>query len=120
MQVNAEQLCNLVKEAEEYELTRLGIWREPAGRRDLMVCINPAFAQAYQKAASVGDSIECTCQKRTAESKKQGETDTKRFFGSMDYNAGRHAPTLSTHSPNCVCWRPPLTSHLHSWRRGYR
>lgn len=119
VQVNAEQLCNLVKETEEYELTRLGIWREPAGRRDLMVCINPGFAEAYQKAASVGDFMECTCQKRTGE-KKQGEPDIKRFFGSMDYNAGRHAPALSSHKPNCVCWRPPAASHLHSWRRGYQ
>ena len=43
----------------------------------------------------------------------------QRYFGSTDYNAGRHATLGSGHKPMCLLWRPPTTSHLHSWRRGF-
>ena len=50
---------------------------------------------------------------------RSDERGVKRYFGSSDYNAGRHVNTQSIHVANCLCWQPPTTGHLHSWRRGY-
>mmetsp|Transcript_10991 Transcript_10991/g.15259 ORF Transcript_10991/g.15259 Transcript_10991/m.15259 type:complete len:229 (-) Transcript_10991:136-822(-) len=43
----------------------------------------------------------------------------EKYFGSHDYNAGRHGQTSSRHHASCAAWEPPSTGHLHSWRRGY-
>uniref|UniRef100_A0A7S4R141 Uncharacterized protein n=1 Tax=Ditylum brightwellii TaxID=49249 RepID=A0A7S4R141_9STRA len=47
------------------------------------------------------------------------ERKSKRYFNSLDYNAGRHGETTSKHHASCAAWNPPSSGHLHSWRRGY-
>jgi hypothetical protein len=110
-----------------------------------IVVINTSFARAMQAAAAAaavvvgnedGDTgdgavarLGCACgavppsasssSSSSSSSSKAEQKKVDRYFGSHDYNAGRHASTASEHKGSCPMWRPSTTSHLHSWRRGF-
>jgi hypothetical protein len=119
-------------------LLQLGIWRKSFGTKYMpIICINPSFRLAIEsqrttdsKIQSTSDkpnssSAECSCHQNQSRANRCTSNDQnsieshKRFFGSHDYNAGRHKPDRSVHKPNCVLWRPPTSGHLHSWRRPF-
>ena len=79
--------------------------------------VNPAFARAV---CEKGDGV-CACGAGagTGQSETQRAAAAKRYHGSQDYNAGRHAAEVSALKANCPLWRPPNAGHLHSWRRGF-
>ena len=111
--VPPRELDDLMMAAGDAELLRRGVWRTSFGAKFMpIVLVNPAFGRA---SAAVGAASTCTCH---AAEPKAGR-DVQRYFGSQDYNAGRHCSTASAHRAACPMWRPPVTSHLHSWRRGY-
>lgn len=97
-------VCAALDAATEDERRRRGVWRQGRGE-GTVVCVNPSYAAARARGEQ-----ECTC--GTA---ARAAPD----FSSHAYNAGRHACTASAHVASCVEWRPPLSGHLHSWRRAY-
>lgn len=100
---------NVSKEA----LISHGIWLHNVGDT-LIICINPCYGRVRQsELAEYGHPlVDCTCSNNRIE--RKGD----RYLNSNDYNAGRHAVTVSTHKASCPLWLPATTSHLHSWRRG--
>ena len=104
-----------------------GIWRTSFGKKYMpIVTVNTAFARSA--AAATSEQWTCTCGAAPAPmavtggggaAAKKRQSDSERFFGSQDYNAGRHACTASVHKGQCLMWRPPTSGHLHSWRRGF-
>ena len=112
--VDARSLAGWLASVDEAELSRAGVWVQSFGTRfQPIVLTNPACARALEAQDRSSEPV-CSCS-RTGPA---GE-DAGRYFGSTDYNAGRHALQVSAHLPNCACWTPPTTSHLHSWRRGF-
>lgn len=121
------------------ELLRHGIWVTFFGAKYMpIVLTNQGYAQQWSELSARHDNLEtgklpCTCRfgKALAASKGAGnnkdcvtsgmrkQREVARYFGSHDYNAGRHCATTSEHHSNCLCWHPPTSGHLHSWRRGY-
>ena len=122
------------------QLRQFGIWITYFGKKYMpIVLVNPSFRRALLDSAnsntttasttttsSAGTAPTCSCGVVQPKGKGDGKQNnrgttaaTQRFFGSHDYNAGRHCPTNSAHRPTCLCWAPPTTGHLHSWRRGY-
>ena len=98
---------------------RHGIWRTSFGTKLMpIVVINPAYARTVHGAGD-GCALGCTCGATDPASNGKDEKNIERYFGSRDYNAGRHASTASTHKGMCAMWHPSTTSHLHSWRRGF-
>lgn len=110
---DSRQLANLLSSISPEELKRNGVWLVSfGGTVPPIILTNPAFARARREAAD-SDAEQCKCSFDSQNSR------SKRFFGSNDYNAGRHHTTTSVHVANCPCWSPPTTSHLHSWRKSY-
>lgn len=108
--------------------------QDPGRASDLRACCGA------RKKRCVGNELRCQvhadCEvnrgyaRKVAQSEEQGscscgqqggssDSGSSRFFGSQDYNAGRHALKASAHSLGCLRWTPPTTGHLHSWRRGF-
>lgn len=107
---SARELATLLASIPSDELQSNGLWVTSFGAELMPIILtNPAYARARR--AGAGEACSCGVIE-TADT-------SARFFGSHDYNAGRHASTTSAHKANCMCWTPPTTSHLHSWRRGY-
>ena len=93
-----------------------GIWKHGYGTGTI-ICINPIFARVNQSRKYVLSDI-CIC--GAGRGHRDSTSNDKKYFESHDYNGGRHASTQSKHKANCNCWRPAPTSHLHSWRRGFK
>ena len=123
--VTPRELDSFIRQAGETELRRNGVWVTRFPGKDYMpiILVNPAFARSAKAAIEAEGAIpsKCTCGAtpvvESSSSKKPEEA--KRYFGSHDYNAGRHSVTTSAHKANCLMWRPPTTGHLHSWRRAF-
>ena len=79
---------------------------------------NPAHRRAWEQALAADPTAQAVCSCGVSAA-GNAESKMKRYYGSMDYNAGRHQSTQSQHVATCLCWEPPSTGHLHSWRRGY-
>ena len=114
----AEMLLSIPSE----RLRRHGVWVHSFGPNCMpIVCCNPGVGRQWNNgeaasAARTGDTCfhpTCSCGATNPGS------STENFFGSANYNAGKHALQKSAHRPNCMCWTPPTNGHLHSWRRGY-
>jgi hypothetical protein len=109
-------------------LLTYGIWRTSFGKKFMpIVTVNTAFARSAAAAAD-REQWTCTCGATPATANagsgdgavaRKRQNDSERFFGSQDYNGGRHACTASVHKGQCLMWRPPTSGHLHSWRRGF-
>ncbi|CAM9148884.1 unnamed protein product [Scytosiphon promiscuus] len=111
-QVDARTLARLLASTPAAELARNGVWTTSFGAKYMpIVIVNRSYAR---KVAGGEEQGCCSCGKGD-----QGGARSSRFFGSQDYNAGRHALEASGHSLSCLCWTPPSTGHLHSWRRGF-
>lgn len=120
--VRPRELNDFMDAVGDEALRTSGVWRTSFGAKYMpIVLVNPAYARVFAQSEALGSSkIVCTCGLAPAlKSGRDVKEDTKRYFGSHDYNAGRHASTASVHKPNCLMWKPSTTSHLHSWRRGY-
>ena len=91
-----------------------GVWKCRVGDC-YIVCTNPGYRTGAQSGRDT-----CSCVAGGGEESGGEERAAERFFGSMDYNAGRHVIKKSGHQTTCAVWKPPSTSHLHSWRRGYQ
>eukprot|EP00056_Hartaetosiga_gracilis_P016814 m.5905 g.5905 ORF g.5905 m.5905 type:complete len:158 (+) comp4742_c0_seq1:152-625(+) len=118
-QISERELSRFLLSVDVKELHRSGVWIVSFGANYMpIVLTNPAYARARTKHDEGGEQmVTCTCQPTTAST--ASTTTTKRYFNSSDYNAGRHSTSLSGHKPNCLCWTPPSSGHLHSWRRGF-
>ena len=106
-------LADLLASVTADELRACGVWLTWFGADYMpIIATNPAYARAR---AAVGSdaAVVCSC----GAGGDGGSTGN--FFGSNAYNAGRHSSESSGHKANCLCWSPPTTSHLHSWRLGY-
>ncbi len=121
--VDARTLAGLLASEPAAELSRNGVWTTSFGARYMpIVAINRQYAR---KVAEGGKEGRCSCGHGGGGSGGGGGTSgsrsssSSRFFGSGDYNAGRHALEASAHGLSCLCWTPPTTGHLHSWRRGF-
>eukprot|EP00003_Mantamonas_plastica_P023791 TRINITY_DN4320_c5_g1_i1.p1 TRINITY_DN4320_c5_g1~~TRINITY_DN4320_c5_g1_i1.p1 ORF type:complete len:179 (-),score=62.18 TRINITY_DN4320_c5_g1_i1:79-615(-) len=106
LSITEEELRECLAAKTSDELKELGIWVE----FDNIICINAVFGR--KRAAEGGLILECSCDGGQ-------ERSSSKYFGSHDYNGGRHACTASTHKGACAFWEPPSTGHLHSWRRGF-
>ena len=80
-----------------------------------IVLVNRAYANTMR--ALGNDPIECRC--RIGSKSPTNRIRVERYYGSHDYNAGRHATANSPHMAYCPMWEPPSSGHLHSWRRGF-
>mmetsp|Transcript_28105 Transcript_28105/g.71650 ORF Transcript_28105/g.71650 Transcript_28105/m.71650 type:complete len:163 (-) Transcript_28105:2216-2704(-) len=110
--MKAKQLGDMLVGTPKEELRRRGIWVESFGAKYMpIICVNPGYGRLNKDREG---PLECTCGKGG----EKGDSG-KRYFGSHDYNAGRHAAPNSTHLASCPLWAPPSAGHLHSWRRGY-
>ncbi|CAM9983670.1 unnamed protein product [Ectocarpus sp. 12 AP-2014] len=111
-QVDARTFARLLTSVPAAELARNGVWTTTFGAKYMpIVIINRAYAW---RVAQGGEQGRCSC----GEGGRSG-SGSSRFFGSQDYNAGRHALEASAHNAGCLCWTPPTAGHLHSWRRGF-
>ena len=111
--VDERQLATLLASRGE-ELNGAGVWVHWFGKGFYPIVITNLACARARRAQDTSDTYVCTC--------RSGETAEKAagcFFRSTDYQAGRHALQTSGHLPNCACWTPPSTGHLHSWRKGY-
>jgi len=119
------ELDNFLLNVDKEDLLNHGIWRHSFGKKYMpIVLINTAFASTMktnkENVNENGHVVHCSCGPDVVRKKAKRDTnDVERYFGSNDYNAGRHASNLSEHKPQCIMWRPPNAGHLHSWRRGY-
>ena len=106
--IKSEELETFLKSITEEELKANGIWVQFFGTKYMpIICINPPLGRMNNE---LGLNRPCKCKSKTQETK---------YFGSFDYNAGRHQSDISAHIPTCILWCPPKAGHLHSWRRGY-
>ena len=126
--VTPRELDALMVSVGDAGLLSHGIWRTSFGKKYMpIVVVNTAFARACARTGGVVHV--CTCQVMgppkpgaaagSACETSKAEKDMERYYGSTDYNAGRHASTASVHKGQCLMWRPPTSGHLHSWRRGF-
>eukprot|EP01043_Picozoa_sp_COSAG02_P075333 COSAG02_NODE_15486_length_1156_cov_2.068416_1_plen_171_part_00 len=121
--VTPRELDVLMRGVGDATLLAHGIWRTSFGQKFMpIITVNTAFARSA--AAADGEQWACTCGATPAAASggavaQKRQKDSDRFFGSQDYNGGRHASTASVHKGQCLMWRPPTTGHLHSWRRGF-
>ncbi|CAJ1363757.1 unnamed protein product [Effrenium voratum] len=104
--------------AGEADMREIGVWRTSFGAKYMpILLVNPAFGRARAEARARNEEPGCSC--GASGSSGASTEGMKRYFGSHDYNAGRHAANLSEHKPNCCLWAPPDAGHLHSWRRAF-
>eukprot|EP00961_Rhodomonas_salina_P267027 3608142-Rhodomonas_salina.2 len=114
MEVPTPELEVFLAASNEEELRVHGVWAQKIGKC-WIVCTNPGYRRAIEE----GSTCNCASGK---DSGNGSEEAMKRYFGSSDYNAGRHGRDPSkgaAHHPSCPGWSPPTEGHLHSWRRGY-
>ena len=110
--VTPRELDAVMLKAGKEGMKENGVWRTSFGKKYMpIIVVNPSFRRALERE---GGEQGCTCLQA-----KKGDGGDKRYFGSQDYNAGRHKVVASGHKLNCCMWLPPETSHLHSWRRGF-
>ena len=110
--VDARTLVSLLVSEPAESLARNGIWITQFGDNYMpIVLVNRSYARKVALGADEG----CSC----GFGGDGARNSNARFFGSQDYNAGRHALEASGHRRDCLEWTPPTTSHLHSWRRGF-
>ena len=112
MGVSTAELEAFLCSVDDDELMRHGVWKQKVGKC-FIVCTNPAVRRALENGSA------CNC---GASSSTANEESVRRYFGSTDYNAGRHGRDVSKaipHHATCSRWAPPNEGHLHSWRRGY-
>lgn len=123
--LSPKQLDAFLKEVGDQRLNEYGVWRQGFGPGYMpILVVNPAFGRAAK--AAVGGVV-CSCGPGVSDPaamvSKHGRAaaeQVQRYFASQDYNAGRHSSQdKSEHKPTCLLWRPPTSSHLHSWRRGF-
>ena len=114
-EASSKDLRELLHDFDEHMLELYGVWKHGFSK-GMIVCTNPAFARACQ-ARDFCLSTDCLCGAGKGHRNTTGAE--QRYFGSHDYNGGRHACTQSKHVATCPLWRPAPTSHLHSWRRGF-
>lgn len=115
--VSPRELDDLMVHAGDKALLSRGVWRTSFGAKYMpIILVNPAFGRTAV-AASEAEPM-CSCGAGTGDHVRD-DRDQKRYFSSQDYNAGRHAVTTSKHKASCLMWRPPSTSHMHSWRRRF-
>mmetsp|Transcript_18817 Transcript_18817/g.48309 ORF Transcript_18817/g.48309 Transcript_18817/m.48309 type:complete len:144 (+) Transcript_18817:349-780(+) len=115
MKVPTAELHAFLDRMDDDTLRAQGLWKQKVGRCYIL-CANPGYRMAVQGGGVAG---RCTCEVAVAGA--GGATKAAdRYFGSSDYNAGRHAPNASEHRSTCPLWEPPAAGHLHSWRRGYQ
>ena len=117
-----QRLVSFLKSVGDKDLNANGVWWTSFGSQyEPIMCVNPAFgrARALERAASTEGTARCTCGGGGGAAGAKEAAVNHKYYESHDYNAGRHAPTTSTHVATCVQWQPPTTSHLHSWRRGF-
>jgi hypothetical protein len=102
-----------LKDQSEETLRNYGVFVHPVSKSDVIININRAYGTQRQTEIKANGeaSGKCTCEKLMQRDEN--------YFGSHDYNGGRHACTASLHKGACPLWRPSHTSHLHSWRRGH-
>lgn len=130
--VTPRELDALMVGAGDSALLKRGVWRTSFGKKYMpIVVVNTAFARtAGATAGTAAEQWACSCGaapttatgrggRGGAATKARAQRDAGRYFGSVDYNAGRHACTASVHKGHCLLWRPPTSGHLHSWRRGF-
>lgn len=122
--VTPRELDELMLRVGDAALLAHGVWRTSFGKKYMpIVCVNTAFARSA--AAAAGNQWTCTCGAAGTGASggcalaQNHKKQTERYFGSQDYNAGRHACTASVHKGQCLMWQPPTSGHLHSWRRGF-
>mmetsp|Transcript_101025 Transcript_101025/g.261610 ORF Transcript_101025/g.261610 Transcript_101025/m.261610 type:complete len:149 (+) Transcript_101025:102-548(+) len=111
-QASAAALLAFMDEIGDEGLKSHGIWRQRVGNTTI-VCTNLSYARARRENAAAG-RVEGACSCKMA-----ADNSAQRYFGSHDYNGGRHASTQSKHHGSCLLWQPAPSGHLHSWRRGY-
>ena len=118
--IDARTLGKILFSIERDKLNKNGIWITSFGKDYMPIILTN---RAYARARSVcgGSHDVCTCGVENHENSAVVSTNKKmnKYFKSMDYNAGRHATDNSIHKANCLCWTPPSSGHLHSWRRGW-
>lgn len=113
-QVDARTLTALLVSEPAESLARHGVWITQFGDKYMpIVLVNRPYARKVALGADEG----CSCGFGGGDGAVNRRNT--RFFGSQDYNAGRHALEASGHRRDCLCWTPPTTGHLHSWRRGF-
>eukprot|EP00041_Stephanoeca_diplocostata_P008460 m.125632 g.125632 ORF g.125632 m.125632 type:complete len:173 (-) comp17334_c0_seq1:1139-1657(-) len=121
LKTTSRHLATILMTADSANLRLHGVWITSFGKdAQPIVCINAAYRRARQEevAAGLAPPMACKCGNPREHSGATGAT-AKQYFESHDYNAGRHASTVSKHTTSCGQWTPPTTGHLHSWRRGY-
>ena len=120
--VTPRELDDFMEGVGDSALQQHGVWRTSFGKKYMsIVLVNVAFGRALAARGATSAPPTCSCgatPSSSSGSDKQGDA-ASRYFGSHDYNAGRHSTTNSIHKASCLLWRPPTTSHLHSWRRGF-
>ena len=116
--ISEEELIEFLGQFTRGELRLGGIWVDDVGSGSVsIICINPAYRRARSAAVAehkTGEEETCSCAVKSDKEEKE-----KRYFGSFDYNAGRHASSQSKHNSKCIKWKPAPSGHLHSWRRGH-
>lgn len=117
--VDARGLASFLRSVGDEQLRQHGIWWHSFSDKHIpIVLTNPAYARARRKELEERGVASTACSCSGAPGGKPASTEA-RYFGSHDYNAGRHAPTQSKHKATCAAWSPPTSGHLHSWRRGF-
>ena len=132
--IDPRRLVEFLKSIGAKELNAHGVWWTSFGSQyEPIILVNPAYARARALERSGGSGGVCTCcggsgaddttssssSSSSEAAARKSEAASKKYFESHDYNAGRHASTASCHIASCCKWKPPTTSHLHSWRRGF-
>jgi hypothetical protein len=119
--VAALDVAGVVRGLPAADLAAAGVWTFDFGAKfQPLVVTNRACAKAREAVAAAGPAApRCTCGTGDAAADASAQGKVKNYFGSTDYNAGRHEQTSSLHRANCAMWEPSSSSHLHSWRRGF-
>lgn len=111
--VTERDCYDYLKGQREEMLRNHGVFVHQVSKTDVIININRAYGSQRQSEimANGEAATKCTCEKLMQRDEN--------YFGSHDYNGGRHACTASLHKGACPMWRPSTTSHLHSWRRAH-
>ena len=112
--VDTRTLTDLLVSEPAESLARYGVWITQFGDNYLPIEL---MNRPYARKVVLGTEGGCSC--GFGGSDGAARNRNARFFGSQDYNAGRHGLESSGHLRDCLCWTPPTSGHLHSWRRGF-
>ena len=110
--ISEQDFLTLLEQTDENLLKHHGIFLHRLSKTCTIININRAYGYQRQKEiqASGKISVKCSCAMLIRD---------ENYFGSHNYNGGRHACTASLHRGSCPLWLPPSSGHLHSWRRGH-